>query len=783
MLIVRSFRRFRSTFFINLIGLSAGMASTLLIYLWVSDELAFDKFHKNDSRLYQAMMHNHNTEGIQTSDGTPGPLAGALVKEMPEVEFAATVLPPSAFGKFTMVFGEKRINAFGQTAGKDFFNIFSYGVTEGDPNQMLNDKSSIVISRDLAIGLFGTTENVIGKSIEWQLGGFKMPVIVSGVYAGTPVNSTAQFDFVFPFEVYKDFDPGVVEWGNIGPRTYLTVREGTDAEAFNKKLADYIKSKNKDSKATLFLKKYSDNYLYGKYEDGVQTGGRIEYVQLFSFIAVFILAIACINFMNLSTAKASAYVKQIGIKKAMGASRKTLILQYMGESMVMAFISLVVAVLIVFLLLPQFSVLTGKDLNINLDGDLILSLLGVTVFTGLIAGSYPALYLSAFDAVSVLKGRLKTSISELWARKGLVVFQFTLSVILIASVVVIYKQMQFIQNKNLGYDKNSVVYFEKEGRVAESPETFIEEIKNLAGVVNASSTGHKLIQRWSSTGAIQWEGKDANEDVDFEIVRVGYDFIETLNIKLLEGRSYSRDYGADASKVVFNEEAIKVMGLNDPIGKVVNILGKQHEIIGVVGNFHFESLYEEVRPLFFMLVPEETSTIVVRIEPGTMRETIGALGNFYKTYNPGFSFDCQILDASYQALYSSEERVQTLSRYFASTAILLSCLGLFGLAAFTAQKRLKEIGIRKVLGSKELQIFFLLSRDFTMLVIISIIIGVPVSYFIAQDWLNSFAYRIELSSWYFIAAGLLALFVAWITVSVHAIRAANVNVLDCLREE
>jgi len=778
-LIFRNFKRFKSSFIINLVGLSTGLACTLLIYMWVRDELTVDKFHANDNRLYQLMEFQKNSSNnIRITNSTPALLADELETKLPEVEFATVVTPFYWFGKSALSIGEKRIESGGIYASKNFFNVFSFGLVEGDPNKVLADKNSIVISESVALALFNSTENIVGKPIEFQ---HEREFIVSGIFKGTPSNSTQQFDFVLSFEVYKEISPGVVNWGNAGPMTFVVLKEGSDPKLFNDKIKDIIGTKIPEKHRTLFAPKYSDLYLYGEYENGVQSGGRIEYVIMFSIIALFILVVACINFMNLSTAKASRRIKEVGIKKAVGANRRSLIFQYMGESLFMSMLSLFVAVLVVDLLLPQFNDITGKRLVLTFDPHIVFSFSAIALITGVIAGSYPALYLSAFNPAVVLKGKLNTALGEVWARKGLVVFQFAISVIFIVSVLVVYKQIQYLQTKNLGYDKENIVYFENEGRIPQSREAFLTELRRVEGVVNASSIAQSMIGGGNTT-TLDWEGKEPGDYTPFAIRPVNYEALELLNFDIIEGRSFTRG-GKDSLKVIFNEAAIEAMGLKNPVGKTVTLHGITVEILGVVRNFHFESLRSNISPMFFILAPQHTEKIIVKIAAGKERETIERIQNFYQQFNPGFTFDYRFFDQDYQAQYFAEQRIARLSKYFAGLAILISCLGLFGLAAFTAERRLKEIGIRKVLGASELKIIFLLSADFTKIVLIAVVIALPISYMITKDWLDDFAYKISLAAWYFISAGLIALVISWITVGMQAFKASRVNPVNCLRDE
>ena len=786
LLIYRNFLRFKSTFFINLIGLSAGLAGALIIYLWVYDELHFDKFHEKDKQLFRVMENWQEPTGIITKPETPHQLAAALTTEMPEVEYAATVTPPAFFPKFTLTYNHNNIRGTGRFVGKDYFKMFSFPLIQGNKNQVLADKNTVVLSESMAQRLFRTTKNVIGKSVEWETMGVKKTVFVTGIFKDVPANSSEQFDFVLSFEAFeKDVMNMGVNWDMPEPfYTYVVLKKDTDVSRFNQKIAGFIQSKSSKARhRTLFLEPYSSNYLYGKYENGKPVGTRLEYVKLFSLIAVFILVIACINFMNLSTAKASRRLKEVGIKKTLGASRRLLLAQYLSEALLLTSLSLLLAILLVVLLLPQFNQITGKQLALHFDIYLILSVISIAFFTGIVAGSYPALYLSGFNPVAILKGKVNRSGSEVWFRKGLVVFQFALSIIFMVAVLVVYRQIQYVQNKNLGYDKDQIITFEVDGKVTPTNvETFLTELKKLPGVVNASSKLDKFIGGFGGpdNGQIMLEGKQ----IPFNSARVNYDMIETLGIPVLAGRTFSREFGADTKKKVVNEAFVKTLGLKDPVGTIVKGEGGlEFEIIGVVKDFHYKSLHEKVVPFLFTLEPEAATVILVKIAAGQEKETITHLQQFYKKFNPGFVFDYQFLDEDYQAQYVAEQRVAALSKYFAGLAILISCLGLFGLAAFTAERRRKEIGVRKVLGASELNIVYLLSGEFSKLVMLAILLALPMSYLLVKRWLNNFAYQIELEPWYFLGAGLLALVVAWLTVAVQAAKAAKINPVLCLKDE
>ncbi|HWV67937.1 FtsX-like permease family protein [Chitinophaga sp.] len=530
----------------------------------------------------------------------------------------------------------------------------------------------------------------------------------------------------------------------------------------------------------VFLQRYSDLYLHGNFENGVASGGRISYVKLFSLIALFILLIACINFVNLSTAQASGRMKEMGIRKTIGANRLALIIQYLGESMLMTMLSLVLALLLVALLLPQFNHITGKALYFSLNGGMTGILVAITLLTGILAGSYPALYLSGFNPLPVLKGKVPGSPGQLLARKGLVVFQFTLSVLFMVAVITVYQQIAYVQHKNPGYDKDNVVYFDVEGKVPQHIPGFLAELKKIPGVVNASAMVGNVLGA-PSTGCT-WKGRGIDETIMCRPFLVNYDMIETLGIEMAAGRSFSRDYGADDSRIIFNEAAIKAMGIENPVGKVIEFNGMKTEIAGVVKNFHFQSMHETISPLFFRL-DSLNSTVMVKVKAGQTKAVLAALAAFYQHYNPGFTFDYKFLDQDYQAQYIAEKRVAALSEYFTALAILISCLGLFGLAAFTAESRRKEISIRKVLGATASHVMMMLSGQFLRSVLIAVLIGLPLAWYCMNRWLHSFAYHIEMNVGIFLLVGITIVGITLLTVSFQAIRAALENPVKNLKVE
>ena len=677
---------------LNIIGLSAGLACTLLIYLWVSDEWSFDKFHEKESQLYQLMENRKFPDHVEISDESNGILGETLAKQTPEIEYYAAVAPAAWFQKFTLSVGDKSLKAVGQYVGKDYLNIFSFPLAQGNKNEVLQDKNAIVISENLAIKFFNSTDNVIGKTIRFKN---EKDFTVSGIFKKIPAHSSEQFDFLLSFDFYKDNEKWVNNWQfpGTGPHNFVILRKGTDINAFNKKISSVIAQNGGENFRTVFALPFSENYLHNSFVHGVRVGGKILYVKIFSLIAVFILAIACINFMNLSTAKATRRLKEVGIKKVVGASRRELVIQFLGESIILSFIAVAIALAIVALLLPQFNQLTGKEMILSFNSRLLLSILAIALVTGFIAGSYPALYLSGFKPITILKGRFPTSLRELVARKGLVVFQFALSVSLIIAVFVIYQQMKYIQDKNPGFNKENIIRFDSEGKILNNQEKFIALLKTIPGVLNASGTSHNIIGRVYGIYEVKWPGKSVDDKSYFEVMSSGYDFIDLMGMKMASGRNFSRNFGAEDSKIILNQAAVAAIGLKDPVGKTIKVYNRDREIIGVVKDFNFESLHETVKPLIIPLVSQDGSNwykILVKLKAGEQKETIDRIRELYNSYNPGVPFEYNYLDQSYQQQYQAEYRVGVLSRYFAALAIIISCLGLFGLVAFTAQMRRRK---------------------------------------------------------------------------------------------
>ncbi|MFT4154175.1 FtsX-like permease family protein [Parafilimonas sp.] len=557
----------------------------------------------------------------------------------------------------------------------------------------------------------------------------------------------------------------------------------------DKKLTNFRNVYSNDSSAAyhveLGLQKYDQVYLHNHFENGKAAGGRIEYVHLFTIIAMFILLIACINFMNLATARSVNRAREVGVRKVIGAVRSALIKQFIAESLLLTVCAIVVALLLVTLTLPVFNQVTQKQILLPFQQPFFwLCLITITVFTGLIAGSYPALYLSSFSPVKVLKGATKLSIGAVWFRKGLVVLQFVLSMILIIGTIIISRQINFIQNKNLGYNKENLLYIPVEGELIDRYQTFKVEALQLPGIKNVSllSDNPVFLDQW--TNNVDWEGRDPKTMISVEHPEVNYDFIETMGLQMAAGRDFSKDYPTDKDGFLINETAARDMNYKNPAGKYITVNGHRGQIIGVIKDFNFRSLHETIKPMVIEFGNREKyGSILVRTEAGKTREAIATIKKLCHELNPEFPFTCSFADEQYEQLYNTEQVLSKLSDAFAFLAIFISCLGLLGLVMFTAEQRTREIGIRKVLGASVGNIVQLMSKDFLQLVFIAIVIASPVAWWAMHSWLNNYAYKIDIAWWIFIAAGGLVVVIAALTISFQSIKTATANPVEALRSE
>ena len=771
---------------INIMGLALGLACSLLIMLWVNDEKNIDTFHANGKYLYQVYERNFYDGKVTADYPTQGLLAEELKRVIPEIQYASGFEYASAPGTATTFeVGDKITKMNGMFAGEDFFKMFSYPLLQGKTATALTEPNSVAVSQKMAEYFFGNSAAAIGKSIRFEN---QEELKVTAVFESIPSSSSQQFDFLRTWNDFVKQNEWVHNWGNTDPQTYIQLKPGADAAGVEAKIKDFIykyKEKDKSFVVQLALQPYSEKYLHSTFKDGYIEGGRIEYVRLFSIIAIFILLIACINFMNLATARSAKRAKEVGIRKVVGALRSTLIAQFVGEAILITFLSVIIAILIALLLLPAFNSLTAKQLSFPFDkSSFWIAIVSLLLVTGFVAGSYPALFLSSLKPVRVLKGSLKFSWSAGFFRKALVVFQFTLSIFLITGTIIVYRQLGYLQSKNLGYNRDNLLYIPVEGDLVKNYELFKQQALQNTNIINVSKMRNSPTEISHHTNSISWEGKDPNLAVSFVDGVVGYDFIKTMDLQLQAGRDFSKDYGTDSVGFLLNETAVKKIGLTDPVGQTVVWGNHPGKVIGVIKDFHFASMHSAIEPLIMRLDDNwNWGTILVRIKAGRTKESLASLQNICKQLNPKFPFTYQFSDLEYAKLYTSEAVVSKLANIFAFLAIFISCLGLFGLATFTAEQRTKEIGVRKVLGASMSNIVTMLSANFLKPILVAFLIAVPLSWYAMNNWLQNYAYKISIEWWMFLFAGLLTVFIALLTVSYQSIKASLRNPVKSLRTE
>ena len=772
--------------FINLFGLALGIICSLLILLWIGDEKSIDNFHTNGKQLYLLYESRYANGQIQTNYGTQGILASQLKINIPEIEYASNIAwLKDTPNQLAFTVADKILKFDVCYADSDFFKMMSYPLQEGEVKNALTSPLSICISEKMAKAFFGSAEAAYGKTIRDEN---KKVFKVTGVFNNLPEKASAKFDCLINWSTFLDENRWARDWGNSGPNTLVMIHKGANPGLVSKKIRHFLDSyiqPTSQYRVELGMQSFGDSYLHGEFKNGEVAGGRIEYVRLFSIIAIFILVIACINFMNLSTARSIKRSNEIGVRKVVGATRFGLILQFLIEALILTSFSVFVALGFVILLLPYFNQLTGKLISFPSTSIIFwIKLLLLIFITGLAAGSYPALFLSSFKPVTVLKRKLQFSGQSLAFRKGLVVFQFVLSIVLITATIIISQQIHYIQQMNLGYNRENLLEIPIENALAKNYELFKQEVLNAPGVKSVSRIGEPPTSIGSSTGGVGWPGKDPNVVTWFTNSAVGYDFVKAMDLKLLAGRDFSEEFPSDSSGYLINESAQRLIGYKDAIGKPLTFWGKKGTIIGVLKDFHFSSLHEPIKPLILYFGEnKDWGNILVRIEKGKTGQAIAGLQRIYKSISPGLTLTYSFTDEGYNRLYKSEQLLGKLTVYFSFLGISISCLGLLGLVMFTSAQRSKEIGIRKILGANIASVFTLLSKEFIQLVIIAFVIATPIAWWLMNSWLQDFAYKIQIRWWVFAIAGAAAIVIALITISFQAIKAAIANPVKSLRTE
>jgi putative ABC transport system permease protein len=780
----RAIKNNRAFSSINILGLALGLTCGLLIFLWVQDERSMDRFHVGGDRLYTVFERVYTNGSTNGGYHTPGPLAAELKRVFPEIEYSS----PSALPyKLTFEAGKKIIKAEGGFADSDYFKLFSYPLLQGSPLTALNSPVSVAISDKMAKQFFGSAVEAIGKTIRLDN---KKDLNVTAVFADCPGNSSQKFDFLVNWPTFQEYNPLVKSWNLNGITTNFMLKPGGNPVAVRMKIKKMLDAYNKELDANyridLDIQLFGDGYLYSNIKNGQIEGGRIEYVRIFSLVAIFILLIACINFMNLTTALSAKRAKEIGVRKAAGALRISLVRQFLGEALFVTSLSVLLSLAAVNLLLPIFNHWTGKQIELPVTNTYFwIGLMALTLVTGLIAGSYPALLLSSFKPIRVLKGSLPFSQTTGMLRKGLVVFQFVLSIVLIVGTLIISKQVNYIQQINLGYDRQNLLYIPLDGELEGKFNLFSDlaiETPGIQSVSRISTQSPSDIE--NQIGGVFWPGKDPNSTPTFTQAAIGYDFVKTMHLQLEEGRDFSRDIASDSLGYLINEAALKVIGYKNPIGMPLTQWGKKGMIIGVLKDFHYTSLYDPIKPLIIrMTATSKHGSALVRTQPGKTTQALAGLEKIVKTLNPEFSFTYSFSDEEYQRLYKSEQVVNRLSNVFAALAIFISCIGLLGLAMFTAERRAKEMSIRKVLGASVGVLFAQLSSEFILLVLLALVVAIPIAWISMNNWLLKFAYRIHIEWWIFGLASAISILIALATVGFQAIKAAMANPIKSLRSE
>ncbi|MEZ4777196.1 MAG: ABC transporter permease [Bacteroidia bacterium] len=778
---LRNMQRQKAFTAINILGLTVGITTAMFMLLWVSDEWRFDRFHTNADKIYRVYCNMTFSEGEIVTWGTvPQPLEKVLREEYPEISHVVLMGTSRAanFGLDDKVFKEE-----GLYGGKEMFEVFSYELLEGNPEDVLSDLKSLVISEDLARKYFGENwkGNTLGKTIRINN---NRDVKVTGVFANVPDNSSLKFDFVLSVEDLVENQPWQKEWGNFNFWMYVMLKENTDGKVASANIQEAINRHYPDAEASLFLHPLTKEHLYSQFENGKSSGGKISYVRIFSVVALFLILIACINFMNLATARSVKRAKEIGVRKVIGATRSSLISQFMSESILTVMISMVVVVLSMELLMPFFNSLTGKNLSIDYASPQYwLIFLGIAGFAGILSGSYPSFFLSSFQVVQILKGTLKFGNSAVWIRMGLVVFQFSLSILLIIGALVVNQQVNFLKNQNLGLDKENMIFFGHSQNMNNNFPALKEKMLSVPGVTSVSISDQNPLMVQNSTSSPDWEGKDPNLEMYFHVLKVNEDFLDNMHIGLASGRNFSTDYSLDSANYLINETSAKAMGLTEPLDKELEVWGRKGRIIGVIKDFHITSMHTPIEPVILTLRPEDCGFMFARTAPGQIETALAGLTTIYKEYNGNLPMDYRFLDDTYQQYYESETVMGQLARYFAGIAIFIACLGLLGLASFSAQQRTREIGIRKVLGASVPNLVMLMSRSFVLLVGLAFVISTIAGWLLLSYWLSGYAYRTDMGIGVFLAAGGISVAVAWLTILFQALRAASANPVEAIRME
>ena len=770
--------------FINIFGLAIGMAFALLIGLWIQYETSFDKFHKNADRIALVRKNTLFNGEKNTQVSIPLPLYDELKSNYPEVKRATRI---DWGNPHSLMVGNNKFNKPGTYVDPDFLKMFSFPLIKGNIETALKDPNSIVLTQSLATTLFGK-ENPLNKTIKIDN---EYNVQVTAVIKDVPKNSSLSFEFLAPFEFkVQNFDwvkNAKTMWSNNFLMNAVEIKEGASMDVLSKKIGPLMVQKDKElnKNQTLFLQPMQRWHLYDDYKNWVNVGGRIEYVRLFGLIGIFVLLIACINFMNLSTARSEKRAKEVGIRKAVGSQRIQLIVQFLSESMLTAFLAFLLSLVLMWVLLPYLKDVGFENVTIDFTKfSLIVSVLVVCIFTGLVAGSYPALYLSSLLPVKVLKGILRQGRGAVIFRKVLVVSQFAISIGLIISTVIVFQQINHAKDRSIGYDPDNLITIPSSNDLAKNYQVLKQDLLNTGYIESVAKASSPMTNIYNSWSGFSWEGSEPNAINVMDVVMTERDYEKAVSLKFKQGRPFSREYKTDSNAVILNEAALKMIGYKDPIGKTIKLDTQRLTIVGIIENVVMRNPFKPVSAAAMLFNADNVSNFFLRLKPtADLKKALAAIKPIVEKYNPAMPFEYSFVDEEFQKKFTTENQVAKLAGIFAGLAIFISCLGLFGLAAFMAERRVKEIGIRKVLGASVTNLWMLLSKEFVLLVLVAFLIASPLAFWLMKDWLQKYDYRIDISWWVFIIAGLLALVIALITVSSQAIKAAIANPVKSLRTE
>jgi len=765
---LRNIKKHTGFSLINILGLAIGIACCILILLWVKDEVSFDRFHENYKDLYATIPQREDARYYSN------PLAFAAVFKESHPE----VLKITRFYQRTMLtkYKDKIFNESGALVDDDFLKMFTFPLIKGNPDTVFASRESVVLSERMAAKYFGSADPM-GQSLLFSN---SVELIVTGIIEDVPSNSHLQFDFLAPMRLLGERQ--VTSW-SYEVRTYALLEKNISLPDFQDKISGFIMEHDKrtNQKVTLGIMPFSKIYLYS-----ISGTNPIIYVYIFLTIAIAILLIACINFINLSTARSNTRAKEIGMRKVVGAGKSDIIKQFIGESIILSIFSLFLAVGLVYMFLPAFNSLSGKQLSLDITGNIstLLGLIGITLFTGLVSGSYPALLLSSLKPVKTLKGSLQSGSGGYILRKILVVCQFTATIVLLIGTFVMYRQLHYIENIDLGLNKNQVVSIRMNSDLRKNYRSFKDEVIQNPNVINVSSA-------WNQPTAIgrinpvYWEGRGPDQYITINDASVDYDYFETFGMEIIRGRSFSEEFGTDMGNYILNEEAAKLTGLESPIGKMFSIWEDEGQIIGIVKNFHTQSLHNEIGPVVFTLSQRHGSHsfVFVKIRSNNVTGTLASLERTSAKFAPNDLFRYSFLDDDVNSQYNHDRQRGTIYRYFSILAIFISCLGLFGMASYVSEQRTKEIGIRKILGASISNITMKVSKDFIFLIVLSNVVAWPIAYFVMSRMLNNYAYRTNFPIWIFVVSGLIAVTIAMLTICFKIIKAALANPADSLRYE